>query len=483
MKRRSARISLLVLFFLLGYGVIFYFSAQKAFVHDEGALTDVSRLMPVKVKRIAAETTEEGIKETVLDAAENDLKVSIAGKMHSQGGHTYYRDSVVIDMTGFKKVLEVDPEKQTVRVQSGATWDDIQKAINPYGLAVKVMQSQNIFTIGGSLSVNVHGRDIRNGSLISTVRSLRLLKPDGKIINVSRAENSDYFPYVIGGYGLFGVILDAELELTRNELYSMRSTVMSYDEYPRFFKEKVRGDKAVRMHLARISTAPDGFLRDMYATDYMLADNQDRMKDHEILKDDSGTMVTKPMLGLSRKSGWGKDLLWNLQQKYFLSKNGDLISRNNVMRSESAFLEYYDENSTDILQEYFVPADDFPAYIDDLRSLLEKEDLNLLNITVRFVEKDNEAVLSYSKRDMFSLVLLINQGLTKEDRRAAKRTIRKMIDVTLDHNGSYYLPYYKYPTKKQMQKAYPRTGEFFEQKRRMDPDERFMNYFYEEYGK
>lgn len=50
-----------------------------------------------------------------------------------------------------------------IRVQSGATWAQIQDYINPYGLSIRVMQSSNIFTIGGSLSSNVHGRDLRHG--------------------------------------------------------------------------------------------------------------------------------------------------------------------------------------------------------------------------------------------------------------------------------------------------------------------------------
>lgn len=58
------------------------------------------------------------------------------------------------------------------------------------------MQSQNIFTIGGSLSANAHGRDIRYGSLIDTVRSFRLLKADGEIVTVK--PDDDLFSAVIG---------------------------------------------------------------------------------------------------------------------------------------------------------------------------------------------------------------------------------------------------------------------------------------------
>lgn len=119
------------------------------------------------------------------------------------------------------------------------------------------MQSQNIFTIGGSLSANAHGRDIRYGSLIDTVKSFHLLKADGKVITVTPKD--DLFSAVIGGYGLFGVILDADIELTDDELYEMKTKRMNADTYSQYFTQHVRRNPAVRMQLARIATGDKGF--------------------------------------------------------------------------------------------------------------------------------------------------------------------------------------------------------------------------------
>nr|WP_307340509.1 FAD-binding oxidoreductase [Caldalkalibacillus uzonensis] len=450
---------------------------------DELIMTDVSRLMPVKVMKIVKEKEEEAILQVIQEAKQKGLKISIAGQRHSMGGHTYYKDAVVLDMTEYNRILDFNQEKKTIRVQSGATWDDIQQVINPYGLAVKVMQSQNIFTIGGSMSANAHGRDIRYGSLIDTITSFRLINAEGEIIQVSREENKELFPLVIGGYGLFGVILDVDIELTNDELYEMQTKVMDYKEYAQYFKEEVKDNPDVRMHLARISTAPDSFLTEMYVTDYVLASEeiQKKLGEYNQLKEDQHTWITKLMLGLSRKFDWGKNIFWDMQKSYFMSTNGSLVTRNNVMRSESKFLEYEHQSKTDVLQEYFIPINQFPAYIDALRELLSEEDLNVVNITIRYVQKNEEAVLSYAKDDMFALVLLINHGLSGKEQEEATRVIQKMIDITLDHHGSYYLPYMPYPTKEQMLKAYPRTDEFFQKKLRYDPDELFTNFFYEGY--
>lgn len=114
---------------------------------------------------------------------------------------------------------------------------------------------------------------------------------------------------------------------------------------------------------------------------------------------------------------------------------------------------------------------------------MEKKELNLLNITIRYVEHDEDAVLSYAKDDMFALVLLINQGRSKKDIKQTEQVLQKLIDVTLEHRGSYYLPYYSYPSKKQLSQAYPRINEFFEKKREFDPEERFQNLFYGRYSR
>lgn len=121
------------------------------------------------------------------------------------------------------------------------------------------------------------------------------------------------FTAVIGGYGLFGVILDVELSLTRDELYKMETTSLDYREYTDYFQKHVKHNKEVRMHLARISTAKTNCLKEMYVTNYSLSTHQE-LEPYRELKEDQLVMPLKFMLGLSRRFDMGKDLLWNLQK-------------------------------------------------------------------------------------------------------------------------------------------------------------------------
>ena len=58
-----------------------------------------------------------------------------------------------------------------------------------------------------------------------------------------------------------------------------------------------------------------------------------------------------------------------------------------------------------------------------------------------------------------------------------------MIDVTLKHNGSYYLPYYSYPTKRAVKESISSYRRVSSEEKEADPKERFVNLFYREYTK
>lgn len=447
---------------------------------DPYLMTDYSRLHPVKVERVIKGKEEDQLVSLVHQAREHNWTISIAGRRHSQGGHTYYKDGIVVDMTAYNQVIAFDPKEKWIRIQSGATWKDLQDVINPYSLSVKTMQSQSIFTIGGSISINAHGRDIRNGSLIKSVESFRLLTADGQIKDVSRTNNAELFPLALGGFGLFGIILDVTLILTDNELYEMTSEKMTVSAYADYFQKKIHESPDIHMHIARISVAPDSFLRDMYAINY--AKSNTPLQGYDQLKTrESWVIPSKILFNLNRSFDWSKNTFWHIQSLYASKLNGQFISRNNAMRSESEFMEYRSAGNNDLLQEYFIPTSKFADFIEDLKIILPKEDLNLLNISVRYVDQDQEAALSYAKEDMFALVCLFQVPLADKEQQKIKTSIGHILDAVIKHDGTYYLPYAAYPSLEQFQTVYTAHDLFFTKKNEYDANHVFMNYFFENY--
>ena len=442
-------------------------------------IDDVSRLNSTVVHEVFQPTTEADLYAAIQRAALYRLKISIAGKRHSQGGHTLYPDALVLDMTAFNKILRLDQEKKLITVQSGVTWRQIQDYVNPYDLAVKVQQSSNIFTVGGSISVNAHGRDPGYGPIIHTVKSFRLMTADGSIIPVSRDENPDLFSLVIGGYGLFGVIVDVDLELAENHVLERRTRTLNCTDYPQYFMKEVKDNAGVELHYAWPSVGKKDFLQRCIVTSFIRTNKTPNgiFK----LKEETGVERNQAFLSLSRKYGWGKEFRWFMQE-HLADHTQKIISRNNAMRPEVRFLDYTSPTDTDILQEYFVPVHNFISFMEGMRKILLADHVNLLSVTVRYVPKDSEAVLSYAPEDEFAVVLYVNQERSTAGRKKAEGWTQKLVDLVLAQEGTYYLPYQLYATRQQIRSAFPRLDEFFEKKRFYDPQELFMNQFYFQYG-
>lgn len=448
---------------------------------------DVGMLHRTDVHSVRRETTERGLVDAVNDARREGLKVAMAGSHHSQGGQSFYPNAVVLDMTGFDRILRLDRERKLLTVQSGATWQDVQAHLAPHGLAVMRMQSSYAFTVGGTLSANAHGRDLSGSSVVESVRSFRLLLANGKVVRVSRDEHPDLFRLVIGGYGMFGVILDVTLQVVDDVIYEKRSRTVDYRAFPALFAELQR-DPSTKMMLVRPNIDPhsDRFLRDLIVSTWHSTD-VDRPGLHR-LSDERAILRDRFFFDLSRRSDWAKSVRWRMQER-LLEKRGanELISRNNAMRPPEApfaFLDYRPTNRADLLTEYYIPTAEFTSFLDKVRRIVRADDTNVISSTIRFVHHNDDVELAYApEHDAFAVILMTNTELDRESVRATSRTTRAMVKAALQHGGTHYLTYQLFPTRQQVERAYPNLPKVFAAKKRWDPKELFMNEFYAHYAK
>jgi decaprenylphospho-beta-D-ribofuranose 2-oxidase len=443
-------------------------------------VNDVARLNRTQVRELIHARNEDEIREAVLRAAKTGVKVTIAGKRHSMGGQTLYPDAIALDMLPFNKIVSLDEANKILTVQSGATWSSIQEFLNPHGLAVLAMQGPNVFTVGGSMSVNAHGWDMRHGPVGASVEWFRILLADGSIQRCSREENPELFHLVLGGYGLFGVILDVGLRVTDNAAYVATVTKVDFAELPAYFERQVRSTSEAELGEADLSISPGSLLHEAVTLAYQRQGENTRRTD--VLLEDQHTRRDRYFFDLSRRYEWGKRLRWFLQKRLEYPAPDALRTRNNIFRSPIERIRYYSPEDTDILQEYFIPPQDFAAFIDGLRDIVEKREINLLSATVRYIEPNSDAFLNYSGRQALAVVLYMNVKTSASGRAASAKMTREIIDLALNHQGTFYLPYVLDYDKPQLLRAYPMIGEFFAAKRRYDPSELFYSEFYARYS-
>ena len=449
-------------------------------VDPPDVVNDVAGLNRTTVRELVHPTSEEEIRGAVLRAVASGLKVTIAGKRHSMGGQTLYPGAIALDMLSFDKILSLDETSKILTVQSGATWGNIQQFLNPHGLAVLAMQGPNVFTVGGSISVNAHGWDMRHGPVAASVEWFRVLLADGSIRRCSREENAELFHFVLGGYGLFGVILDVGLRVTDNAAYVATVSEFDFSQLPEFFETQIRSSPEVELGEADLSISPRSLLREAVGITYKKLGGNARRTDS--LQDEQYAFRDRYFFDLSRQHGWGKRLRWALQKRLEYPRADAVRTRNNIFRSPIRRIEHYSPDDTDILQEYFVPRQHFIAFINDLRDIVERRRVNLLDATVRYVEANDEAFLNYSSRQMLAVVLYMNVKTSATGLSRSSETTREIIDLALREDGTFYLPYVLDYDKSQLSRAYPMVGEFFTAKKRYDPSEVFSSKFYSRYS-
>lgn len=458
-----------------------------------GTINDISCLDRTPVYGIVQVTSVEDIKNALIFAKENKLKVSMVGVRHSMGGQAFYKNNLVLDMTKFNQ-MSLDEANKVLTVQSGATWHDIQNFLHPK-FAVKAMQSTDIFTVGGSISVNAHGMDHLAGSVGSSIRAMRVMLADGSIVDVSREENPDLFNLVIGGYGLFGVILDVDIDITENVVYQTERQVVSYKDFPEIFENEILPDPDLGLFYGHLSTAPASLLDEMIFYKYTMVD----IGDAEIppLGEVSSTKLRRFVLNFSKKGDVAMSIKW-FAEKYIEPKmesctviqrtqamsDGEacFVSRNEPMHDSVKYTRNSLKNETDILHEYFIPRDQFIPFIDGLRKIVQDNNVNLLNASVRVIHPESN-FLNYAPAEMYSIVLYINQPTTSEGNEHMGKVTRELIDLTINLNGRFFLPYQLHYTPEQLQHSYPEISDFFEAKKSYDPDGLFTNTFYEKYSK
>ncbi len=436
-------------------------------------IDDASRLNMSEVKGIVFAKNEEEVRQALVRAEKENLKVSIAGQKHSMGGQTIAPGGLVIDMNGLNKIEYFESDKR-FKAQSGARWKEVQTILDSYGRSVKIMQSDNIFSIGGSLSVNVHGWQPNHSPLGSTLYEFSYMDVKGRKNNCNRPF-SKVCSAVLGGYGLLGVILDATFETTDNTWLKKESRVVPSEKIADTFKEFL-SRSGLELLYGRLRVDETNLLAEAGVHAYFRADNHiplEKINEEELVR------LKRGIFRLSEYGDYGKQIRWIAERDVAGKLEPAMITRNQVMYSDFQFIFPTGFTRHDILHEYFIPINQAGKFIEELRLNTIRHKQNLLNVTIRHVLSDNDAQLSYSRKEVLSFVLLFSQDGGGEAESDMNNFTVSLIDEALKLDGTFYLPYRLHYTQEQLAKAYPMIFEFIRIKKSVDPKEIFHNKLWE----
>lgn len=149
------------------------------------------------------------------------------GAIPSEGG-------VVIAMNRMNRILSVDPEGQTARVQTGIVNLELSREVEVHGLYFAPdPSSQSSCTVGGNVAENSGGPHcLKYGATTSHVLGLTVVLPDGEIVELGGVRETVGFDLVglfVGSEGTFGIATEVVVRLMpRPE--AVRTFLASFDD-------------------------------------------------------------------------------------------------------------------------------------------------------------------------------------------------------------------------------------------------------------
>ncbi|MET7551645.1 FAD-binding oxidoreductase [Streptomyces sp. NPDC005500] len=448
-------------------------------------LNDASGLNPTRVRGITFATssttdTTELLKPLLGRIAQGrDPALAISGARHSMGAQSLLRDGWILETQPMNRIA-LDSDKQVMRVGAGATWREIIPVLNTRGYAPKVMQSNHDFTIGGSLSVNCHGWHTNSPPIASTVQSLRLLTADGTVVTCCSTKNAELFRLALGGYGMFGVVLEADIAVVPNVLLQPDFVTVPTQDYTAAFARRVYAPASqVEMAYGRLSVDPGNFLNEAIIGTYTpIPESRGRRLPLPPLPQPG---ARRAIFRNSATSSAGKILRWWLEREAgpWLA---DKVSRNSLLNEPAAVFAISTPGTTDILHEYFIPQTRLWEFVRAAQEIIPRARGNLLNVTVRDTRRDERSTLAYAGQDVFGLVMLFVQERTAVGEAQMQAMTRDLIDAAISTGGAFYLPYRLHATKEQLNRAYPAWDAAMQAKHRYDPRGVFRNELYDRYG-
>jgi len=136
---------------------------------------------------------------------EQGFPVAVRGGGHNGPGLGSVDDGLVIDLSPMKDI-RIDPVKQTVRVEGGCLWREVDQATHEFGLAVPsgFISSTGVggLTLGGGIGYLAR----KYGLTIDNLLGVEMVLDDGSVVTANDEENADLFWAVRGGGGNFGVV-------------------------------------------------------------------------------------------------------------------------------------------------------------------------------------------------------------------------------------------------------------------------------------
>ncbi len=436
--------------------------------------------------------TVEDVQEIVREARDKEQQISVIGAGMSQGTQT-------VPQEGNQRVIhtkflnDVTVADNTVTVGAGATWEQVQLALDKVNKSAIVKQASDIFSIGGSIGINCHGWAHEYGAISKTVRSLKIIDANGNLRTLHRprpgippeelSEGEVLFKCMFGTLGYFGIVVEATLDIVDNEELVEETEEVDLDQFTDTYDRIKNQNRPLFGGRLVLDTLEGDPLRNICMVSYRRPDEQSPLADRRITAEPKwGTRIQAIGLKLiSHLSNFSVKRLINYfwEQEKTEMFSGRIITRNQALHPPiNAFkILHQSDLHAQWLQEYFVEKERLPNFLRFLGAELKANDVRLINATIRPTPKDDISILPYADKDRYAVVICFAQKKTKSEIAHTRKWIERINAYLAAEKGIFYQAYMPYATVQQFETCYgpERVAELRRLKQYFDPNHLFGN--------
>ncbi|MGI5520104.1 LLM class flavin-dependent oxidoreductase [Micromonospora sp. CA-259024] len=150
--------------------------------------------------------------DAVSYARTQDVPLSVRSGGHGISGRSTNDGGIIIDMSRMNKVEVLDRASRRIRLEPGARWGHVARALAPHGLAMSSGDYGDV-GVGGLATTGGVGYLARKyGLTIDHIVAAEIVTADGRLLRVDDEQHPDLFWAIRGAGGNFGVITALELE-------------------------------------------------------------------------------------------------------------------------------------------------------------------------------------------------------------------------------------------------------------------------------
>jgi FAD/FMN-containing dehydrogenase len=280
---------------------------------------------------------------------------------------------------------------------------------------------------------------------------------------------------------LFGVVTDVALRLSRRKKVKRVVEIRSIDGLMDAMEKRIANGFLYGDFQFSIDEKSPHFLRDGVFSCYQPVSDSAKVNPSPL------ELTDQQWAQLFALGHFDKARAYDLYTRHYMSTDGQ------VYWSDTHQLGVYIDNyhraidartgkrGSEMITEIYVPRARLADFMEEARADFLKHGTNVFYGTIRLIERDDETFLRWAREPWACVIFNLHIDHTPEGKAGAAEAFRRLIDMAIERNGSYYLTYHRWARRDQVERCYPQMEQFLRLKKQYDPQERFQSDWYRHY--